>query len=496
MADFGLFGLGVMGQNVALNVAEKGFKISVCNRSASKVDTTVARAKEELGDQADNLTGFKDNKEFVDSLAKPRKLMFLVTAGPVVDKVIETFAALLEEGDILIDGGNEWYINSEERAERIKDTGIHYVAMGVSGGESGARKGPSMMPGGPKEAYDALEPILVKVAAQSDSGPCVTHIGSGAGCGNYVKMVHNGIEYGDEQLIAEAYQVLKFIGGLNNDELSKVFADWNSDILDSYLIDLTSKIFAKRDTDILDSKGEKVETDDSKYVVDMILDRTGNKGTGKMTIKEGADRGVAVGTMGAALDTRFISFDKEARKVMEGKLPGPVVTQVENKALLIEDVKMALYCSKICSYAQGMNLIRQASRDFDWNINLGECARIWKEGCIIRARFLDRIKTAYDNNPELESLLIDPEFCKEILEGQAAWRRIVAMTAQEGLPCPAFATSLAYFDAYRRSTLVGASLVQAQRDFFGSHTFERKDKPLGEAFHCLWTEDHSASTGH
>jgi len=353
-----------------------------------------------------------------------------------------------------------------------------------------------MMPGGPVEAYEALRPILEKCAAQTDSGPCVTHVGTGSGCGNYVKMVHNGVEYGDMQLIAESYTILKTVGGLTNDELSKVFADWNGDILDSFLIELSSKICAKKDEDVLDSKGEKIDTDSTKYVLDMILDRTGNKGTGKMTIKEGADRGIPVPTMAAALDTRFMSFDKDARIALEKLLPGPEATTVENKELLIEDVKHALYCSKICSYAQGMNLIRQASRDFEWNVDLGECARIWKAGCIIRARFLDRIKAAYDKNPELESLLIDPEFTKEILEGQAAWRRIVALCAQEGLPCPAFGASLSYFDAYRRSTLYGASLVQAQRDFFGSHTFERKDKPQGEMFHCLWTDDHSATTGH
>jgi len=498
MAEFGLFGLGVMGQNFGLNVADHGITISVCNRSHDKVDTTVQRAQAELTDgKAENLKGFKDNAEFVASLAKPRKLMFLVTAGPVVDKVIETFAALLEPGDILIDGGNEWYKFSEERAVRIAEKGIIYMAMGVSGGEYGARYGPSIMPGGPKEGWDALEPILKKVAAQTDSGPCTTHIGTGSGCGNYVKMVHNGVEYGDMQLIGEAYTVLKFVGGLTNDELAAVFADWNKDILDSFLIDITAQILAKKDEDCYSAKtGAKIETDGTGYMVDQILDRTGNKGTGKMTIMEGAEQATAVATMSAALDTRFISFDKAARTKMSNILQGPEIQTVEDKGMLIEDVKSALYCSKICSYAQGMNLIREASKKFSWGVDLGECARIWKGGCIIRARFLDRIKSAYDKDAELESLLIDPEFAKEIMDRQRAWRRIVALNAQMGLPCPAFAGSLAYFDMYRRAELPGASLVQAQRDYFGSHTYERKDKELGDMYHCLWTKDHSATTGH
>jgi len=497
MADFGLFGLGVMGQNFALNVAEHGFTIAVNNRSPDKVDTTVKRAQEELGDKVGNLKGYKDAKEFVAALAKPRKVMFLVTAGPTVDKVINNFGPLLEPGDMLIDGGNEWYQNSEKRATEIaeKYPGVQYVAMGVSGGEEGARKGPSIMPGGPVEAYKALEPILQKVSAQVEGEPCVTHCGVGSGCGNYVKMVHNGVEYGDMQLIGEAYTVLKMVGGLSNDELSNVFAEWNKSELDSFLIQITSEILAKKDVDCQNvATGEKNEEDTSRYMVDMILDRTGNKGTGKMTIKEGADRATACPTMSAALDTRFISFEKDVRKKMQGVLTGPDVPQVEDKGMLIEDVKNALYCSKIMSYAQGLNLIREASKANDWNVNLGECARIWRGGCIIRAGFLNRIKSAYDRNPTLESLLIDPTFSREVLDRQRAWRRIVALNAQIGLPCPAFAGSLAYFDMYRRETLPGASLVQAQRDYFGSHTYERKDKPLGEMYHCLWSDAHNAAT--
>lgn len=348
------------------------------------------------------------------------------------------------------------------------------------------------MPGGPEEGFKAIQYIIEKVAAQTDSGPCTTYIG-GDGSGNYVKMVHNGIEYGDMQLIAEAYTVLKTVAGLSNDELADVFRDWNTGELDSFLIEITGTILAKRDSDVYTSSVENaklLKTDDTKFLVDMILDRTGNKGTGKMTIKEGADKGVAVGTMSAALDTRFISYDKKSREIIEGEVVGPKPITGVDKTQLIDDVRKALYNSKICSYAQGMNLIRQASDDMKWNVNLGECARIWKGGCIIRAKFLDRIKSAYDRDANLVNLLIDVDFRKEMAANQAAWRRVITLCAGSGIPIPAMYSSLAYFDQYRRGTLVGASLVQAQRDFFGSHTFERKDQPAGKFFHCKWSDAH------
>ncbi len=492
-ADIGLYGLAVMGQNWALNVAEHGFKISVCNRSAYRVDECVARAEAELGDKKGNLAGFKDPKEFVASLAKPRKLMFLVKAGAPVDKCIEQFAELLEEGDVLIDGGNEWFENSIRRAKVVEPKGILYMAVGVSGGEEGARNGPSLMPGGPREGYDLLEKILTTCAAQTDSGPCTTYIG-GPGAGNYVKMVHNGIEYGDMQLIAEAYTILKTVGGMSNAELSEVFAEWNKAELDSFLIEITSIILAKKDVDVYDvnvNPPVAIEANEDVDVVDRVLDRTGNKGTGKMTIKEGATRGVAVGTMSAALDARFISFDKDARQEMEKLIAGPSMMPSLDKAQLIEDVRNALYCSKICSYAQGLNLIRTASNEQGWNVDLGECARIWKGGCIIRAKFLDRIKQAYERNPNLVNLIVDPQFLEEITEKQNSWRRVVSMCAAAGLPSPSFYSSLAYFDQYRRGTLIGASLVQAQRDFFGSHTFERTDKDRNSWYHCKWTDKHA-----
>jgi len=491
MADFGLYGLAVMGQNFALNVAEKGFKISVCNRSSGKIDDCVARAQEELkGSNKDNLKGYKDPEEFVTSLSKPRKIMFLVKAGSPVDDCIDLFSQYLEPGDLLIDGGNEWYQNSMRRGKALEDKGILYIAMGVSGGEEGARNGPSLMPGGPKEGFNMIKPIIEKVAAQSDSGPCTTYIGPN-GSGNYVKMVHNGIEYGDMQLIAEAYTVLKTVGGLENDELAKIFAKWNEAELDSFLIEITSVILAKKDVDVFSSSDRsKLEPNESASLVDQILDRTGNKGTGKMTVKEGADRAVALGTMGAALDARFIAFDKEARVAMAPLLDGPTSMPEVDKDQLIEDVRNALYCSKICSYAQGMNLIREASVDENWDVDLGECARIWKGGCIIRAKFLDRIKNAYDRDAGLVNLLVDPDFKDEMAHRQKSWRRVVSLSAAVGLPVPSMYSSLAYFDQYRRSTLIGASLVQAQRDFFGSHTFERKDKERGEMFHCKWTDAH------
>jgi len=349
------------------------------------------------------------------------------------------------------------------------------------------------MPGGPREAFEAIESIIQVVSAQTDSGPCTTYIG-GPGSGNYVKMVHNGIEYGDMQLIAEAALVLKQIGNFENDELAQIFTRWNgqNERLQSFLIEITGKILAKKDKDVYttDVPAKEIKGTD-RYLVDMILDRTGNKGTGKMTIKEGAEKGVPVTTMSAALDMRFISYDKDTRVKMSQKIVGRVSQVYVDPEQLVRDVESALYCSKICSYAQGMNLIRQASHDNSWNVNLGECARIWKGGCIIRAQFLDSIKKAYDREPNLPSLLVDPSFQAQIIEGQEAWRRVVALIAETGLSCPSMLASLAYFDSYRSAELYSSSLVQAQRDFFGSHTFERKDMEPGVFFHCKWTDAHA-----
>ncbi|CAM9698762.1 unnamed protein product [Ascophyllum nodosum] len=471
LSDVGLYGLAVMGQNFALNMASHGFSVSVSNRSPAKVDATVERAKAE-GNLP--MKGFKDPKEFVKSLSKPRKVILLVQAGAAVDASIATLSEFMEEGDIIVDGGNEWFPNSQRRAKELEEKKILFVGMGISGGEEGARNGPSLMPGGPKEAFDALEPIITKCAAQVD-GPCTTYLGN-IGSGNYVKMVHNGIEYGDMQLIAEVYDILKHAAGMSNDELAATFEDWNTSELQSFLVEITAVIFSRKD-----------DLTEDGYVVDKILDKTGMKGTGRWTIQEAAERSTAAPTMAAALDARYISGRKAERIEASKVLKGPGAMPKVPKEQLVEDMKAALYCSKICSYAQGMNLIKSASEHYEWGVNLGECARIWKGGCIIRAAFLDDIKRAYVRNPHLDNLLIDPDFSAQILERQAAWRRVVTLCIASGIAAPAMTASLSYFDSYRRARLP-ANLVQAQRDFFGAHTYERVDKE--GTFHCLWDDTH------
>jgi len=466
----GLIGLAVMGQNLALNVASKGFPISVWNRSHEKTVATVERAKEEK--VGGLLHGFEKIEEFVASLQTPRAVIILVQAGKPVDAVIQHLSGLLEPGDLIIDGGNEWYTNTQRRAEEVKAKGLLYMGMGVSGGEEGARHGPSLMPGGPKEAYERVKPILLKISAQVDSGPCVTWIGEG-GAGNYVKMIHNGIEYGDMQLIAEAYDVLKNVGGLTNDELAAAFAEWNATELESFLIEITARIFTKKE-------------EDGKFIVDAILDKTGQKGTGRWTVQEAAELGVPVPTISAALDARNLSSMLDERRSANKVLHGPALQQGGvDKAQLVKDVKGALYAAKICSYAQGMNLIRAAGAKNGWNLQLGEIARIWKGGCIIRARFLDRIKKAYDRSGELPSLLVDPEFAAEMNERQSALRSVVTLAISRGVSTGAFSASLAYYDSYRRDRLP-ANLTQAQRDYFGAHTYERTDKQ--GSFHTEWAQ--------
>lgn len=472
LTRIGLAGLAVMGQNLALNIAEKGFPISVYNRTTLKVDETVERAKQE-GDLP--LYGFHDPESFVKSIQKPRVIIILVKAGAPVDQTIKTLSVYMEKGDCIIDGGNEWYENTERREKALAELGLLYLGMGVSGGEDGARHGPSLMPGGSFEAYKHIEDILLKVAAQvPDSGPCVTYIGKG-GSGNFVKMVHNGIEYGDMQLIAEAYDVLKSVGKLTNEELCQVFSEWNKGELLSFLIEITADIFGVKD------KGEG-------YLVDKVLDKTGMKGTGKWTVQQAAELSVAAPTIASSLDGRFLSGLKEERveaaKVFKSSgIRDMLADQVVDKEKLIHDVRQALYASKICSYAQGMNLIRAKSAEKGWNLKLGQLTRIWKGGCIIRAVFLDRIKKAYDRNPNLPNLLVDPEFAKEIIERQSAWRRVVSIAINSGISTPGMSSSLAYFDTYRRSKLP-ANLVQAQQDYFGAHTYERID--IDGSFHTEW----------
>ncbi|KAL2524976.1 6-phosphogluconate dehydrogenase [Abeliophyllum distichum] len=476
LSQIGLAGLAVMGQNLALNIAEKGFPISVYNRTTSKVDETLDRAHRE-GNLP--LFGQYNPRDFVLSIQKPRSIIILVKAGAPVDQTISALAAHMEPGDTIIDGGNEWYENTERRILEASNQGLLYLGMGVSGGEDGARNGPSLMPGGSHEAYLNIRNILEKVAAQVDDGPCVTYIGEG-GSGNFVKMVHNGIEYGDMQLISEAYDVLKNVGGLGNDELAGIFEEWNRGELESFLIEITSDIFRVKD-----------EETGNGGLVDKILDKTGMKGTGKWTVQQAAELSIAAPTIAASLDGRYMSGLKEEREAAseifrkEGLKEEINNVGVVDKKRLIDDVRQALYASKICSYAQGMNLLRAKSVEKGWNLNLGELARIWKGGCIIRAVFLDRIKQAYQRNPVLANLLVDPEFAREMVQRQAAWRRVVGLAIQKGVSVPGMSASLQYFDTYRRGRLP-ANLVQAQRDYFGAHTYERIDRP--GSFHTEWSK--------
>lgn len=474
LSRIGLAGLAVMGQNLALNIAEKGFPISVYNRTASKVDETLQRAQQE---GPFPLTGHYSPRDFVLSIERPRSVIILVKAGAPVDQTIAALSDHMAPGDAIIDGGNEWYENTERRMQELAARGILYLGMGVSGGEEGARHGPSLMPGGYFEAYKNVEDIVRKVAAQVDDGPCVTYIGEG-GSGNFVKMVHNGIEYGDMQLISEAYDVLKTVGRLSNSELAAIFDEWNRGELESFLIEITGDIFKVRDEF---GEGE---------LVDKILDKTGMKGTGKWTVQQAAELSIAAPTIAASLDCRYLSGLKDEReaasRVFKEAGIGEVLTGRNiDKKQLIDDVRQALYASKICSYAQGMNLLRAKSNEKGWNLNLGELARIWKGGCIIRAVFLDRIKKAYERNSGLSNLMVDPEFAREMVQRHAAWRRVVGLAIEAGISTPGMCASLAYFDTYRRGRLP-ANLVQAQRDLFGAHTYERIDRP--GSFHTEWTK--------
>ena len=377
-------------------------------------------------------------------------------------------------------GGNEWFHNTLRRAKELEPKGIHFVGMGISGGEEGARNGPSLMPGGPKAAYDLIEPIISKCAAQVNDGPCTGYLGP-VGSGNYVKMIHNGIEYGDMQLIAEVYDIMKTVLKLSNDEMAKIFDEWNSTELESYLIEITSKILAKKD-----------DVTDTGYVVDYVLDKTGMKGTGRWTIQEAAERSIAAPTMAASLDTRYISARKDERVKASAVLKGPEMTSAEipvHKGQLLDDLKSALYAAKVCSYAQGLGVIRVASDEMKWNVDLSECARLWKGGCIIRAALLQKIQDALARDKNLPNLVLDPVVAGELNDRTAAWRRVVVTAVGYGVATPALAASLSYFDAYRRERLP-ANLTQAQRDFFGGHTYERTDRE--GVFHCLWDDSHKS----
>ena len=464
--SFGLIGLAVMGENLALNVERNGFPISVYNRTSEKTDRFMAERA-----QGKNVQATYSLDEFVQSLERPRKIMIMVKAGKPVDAVINQLKPLLDPEDMIIDGGNSLYEDTERRVKDLESSGLRFIGMGVSGGEEGALNGPSLMPGGTKAAYESIEPIVTKIAAQVDDGPCVTYVGPG-GAGHYVKMVHNGIEYGDMQLIAEAYDLMKNALGLSHTQLHEVFSEWNkTEELDSFLIEITASIFTKMDDDT------------GKPLVEMIRDAAGQKGTGRWTVVNALELGVAIPTITAAVNARIMSGLKEERVAASSQLTGPTAKYEGDVKAFIGKIQDALYCSKICSYAQGMALLGKASDEFNYNLDLGESARIWKGGCIIRARFLDKIKRAYTENPGLPNLLLAPEFIQTILDRQDAWREVLATANQLGIPVPAFSASLDYFDSYRRASLP-QNLTQAQRDYFGAHTFQRIDKE--GTFHAEW----------
>lgn len=465
-ADFGLIGLGVMGQNLALNIEEKGFSIAVNNRSVDKVEEFVK------SNPGKKILGANSLKELADKLKSPRRIIIMVKAGAAVDSTIEALKPYLSSGDVVIDGGNEFFTNTERRAKELSALGLNFVGMGVSGGEEGARHGPSMMPGGAREAYAKIEDVVTKIAAQVSDGPCVTYIGPG-GAGHYVKMVHNGIEYGDMQLIAEAYDVLKNVGGLSNAELADTFDAWNRAELESFLIEITAQIFRKKD----ELTGQEL--------VDVILDVAQMKGTGSWTVKEGADLTSPIATIASSVDARIMSglhaLRQKGAQLLQG--PKPQVASAAEKAEIIADTRAALYAAKACSYAQGLSLLAKASETYKWDLQLGEIARIWKGGCIIRAAFLGRIQEAFGRDSTLENLLFDPSFQEELAARQTGWRRTIVRAINAGVGVSTMTASLGYYDGLRRARLP-MNLTQAQRDLFGAHTYQRTDRE--GVFHTEW----------
>jgi 6-phosphogluconate dehydrogenase len=473
-AQVGMIGLAVMGENLARNIERNGYSVAVYNRPPSKEepDRVTKFMEENAGKQ---FIGTRTPEDFVKALERPRKIILLVKAGDPVDWTINQIKPYLEQGDIIIDGGNSYFMDTARREQQLKGEGFYFIGSGVSGGEKGALWGPSLMPGGDREAYEKIRPIWEAIAAKVDDGPCVTYIGPG-GAGHYVKMVHNGIEYGDMQLIAESYDMMRRVLGMSADEMADVFDEWNRGDLESFLIEITAKILRVKDPET------------GKPLVDLILDKAGQKGTGKWTSEIALDLGVITPTIDAAVDSRNISSRKEERVEASKEIGGPSGGgYTGDRKEMIAAIHDALYASKICSYAQGMNLIKAGSDNFNWGINLGECARIWKGGCIIRARFLGKIKQAYDRRPDLPSLLLDPDFNAYIQGAQSNWRRAVTSAMQAGIPVPGMSASIGYFDSYRTAELP-LNLTQAQRDFFGSHTYVRADRPQEGAIHTEWEE--------
>ena len=466
--DIGLIGLAVMGENLVLNMESKGFSVAVFNRTWEVTEKFAAgKAK------GKNIHPAKTMEEFVAALKRPRKAMIMVKAGAPVDAVIGQLAPLLEKGDVIIDGGNSLFTDTQRRCKDLEGRGLHFVGCGVSGGEEGALKGPSLMPGGPRDSWEIIAPIFRKIAAQVDGEPCCRYMGPD-GAGHYVKMVHNGIEYGDMQLICEAYAILKDVLGLDANELAEIFTEWNKGDLDSYLIEITSKIF------------RKIDPETGKPLVDVILDKAGQKGTGLWTLQSAIAISVVISTINAAVEARVISSRKDDRVASSKILPQPKRKEFTgDRKQLIEAVKQALYASKIVSYAQGMELLGAASQQYNWNLNFGDIATIWRGGCIIRAKFLNRIVEAYSRDPALHNLMLDSYFRDIIANTQDNWRVAVSKAVEHGVAVPAFSASLAYFDSYRSARLP-SNLLQAQRDFFGAHTYERVDKP--GVFHTEWME--------
>ena len=467
-ADIGLIGLAVMGENLVMNMESKGFTVAVYNRTTDKVSAFIeGRAK------GKNIIGTFSLQELADSLKKPRKIMIMVKAGKPVDDFIDLLIPYLEEGDIIIDGGNSHFPDTIRRTKYVEEKGLLYIGTGVSGGEEGALKGPSMMPGGSPAAWPHVKPIFQAICAKVEDGsPCCDWVGEN-GAGHFVKMVHNGIEYGDMQLICEAYQIMKDMLGMSADEMHEVFKEWNDAELSSYLIEITRDILAYKD-------------EDGQPLIDKILDTAGQKGTGKWTGIAALDEGVPLTLIGEAVFARCLSAMKDERVEASKVLPGPKPSFTGDRKAMIEDIRKALYASKIVSYAQGYTLMRAAAKTYGWNLNYGGIALMWRGGCIIRSTFLGKIKEAFDKNPDLTNLLLDPFFKQTVVEAQDSWRRVVAAAITNGIPVPAFATALNYYDGFRSEKLP-ANLLQAQRDYFGAHTYERIDKPRGEFFHTNWT---------
>ncbi len=473
--DIGLIGLAVMGQNLALNIADHGFSIAVYNRTTSKVDEFLAG---EAGSK--NVIGTHSIEALCKSLASPRKIMLMVKAGEVVDEFIRLLIPYLDDGDLIIDGGNSLYVDTERRTKCCAEQGILYLGIGVSGGEEGARNGPSIMPGGNKDAWPLVKTIFQSIAAKSNGEDCCQWVGDG-GAGHYVKMVHNGIEYGDMQLICEAYQFMRYGLGMETDELAKTFAEWNQGVLNSYLIEITADILTVKEG--------------GEWLGDKILDVAGQKGTGTWTGVNALELGVPLTLIGEAVFARCLSAMKQDRVEASQKLVGPNDLVSGDKAAYIESVRDALYASKIISYAQGFMLMKQADKEFSWDLQYGDIALMWRGGCIIRSQFLGNIKDAYDKNSNLTSLLLDDFFANAISATQSGWRKTISTAVQVGIPMPAMTSALAFYDGYRSKNLP-ANLLQAQRDYFGSHTYERTDKNRGEFFHTDWVGQANKRLGH